>query len=70
MLPLKMEDVGNEPRTVDVLCGWEWPSADCQEGNRDLGSANTGTKTLVTFMAMGKDLPLEPPERNTVLPIP
>lgn len=33
----------------------------------DLGSANTGTKTLVTFMAMGKDLPLEPPERNTVL---
>ena len=28
---------------------------------------NTGTKTLVTFMAMGKDLPLEPPERNTVL---
>lgn len=60
-----MEEVGNEPRNVDVLCVWEWPSADCQEGNRDLCSANTGTKTLVTFMAMGKNLPLEPPERSS-----
>lgn len=35
-----------------------------------LGSANAGTKTLVTFVTMGKDLPLEPPQRNTVLLIP
>ena len=34
LLPLKVEEVGNEPRTVDIRCGWEWPSADCQEGKR------------------------------------